>query len=443
MTAPDRQFRYVALGAGVQSTTVLLMVLDGQEAADFAVFADTGWEPPAVYEHLWRLAERCAAAGFPLYVVADGNIRTRHLNPGGVVTMPLYINGAGQARPGRLHRSCTVNCTLQVADHYARLVVIVHRRHRKRTVPAHSRALLVAVMLRSMFGLWPLEGSSTCSAIAKGIDEGRETDDPDRGKANETLAWPRRPPDRAVLGNVFNDRHHDVADNNCSRQDRSDGETEGHAAERHPVATHVHTRDGNPHRTAILVSRPDQAPPQPFSRAGSLPTGQPSQPGTSATDARSRSVATKPNGQPWQVQISTDRHKVRPINRFLRAHVGGSWRGVHVTRLMGISWDEIERMKPARERWSTAAYPLIDRRMTRADCLAWCAERGVYPPRSACVGCPMHSPAHWRAMRDTDPASFADAVAFDTALRSGADPTAGRPEPFGRGRRYRYRGDAL
>src|SRR5437764_521642 len=42
--------RVLSLGAGVQSTTVLLMAMRGEirDKLDCAIFADTGWEPKAV-----------------------------------------------------------------------------------------------------------------------------------------------------------------------------------------------------------------------------------------------------------------------------------------------------------------------------------------------------------------------------------------------------------
>ena len=52
--------KILSLGAGVQSTTVLLMSIRGElPRIDHAIFADTGWEPKAVYEHLDRLKEEC------------------------------------------------------------------------------------------------------------------------------------------------------------------------------------------------------------------------------------------------------------------------------------------------------------------------------------------------------------------------------------------------
>ncbi len=44
----------ISLGAGVQSTTMALMAAHGEiePMPDAAIFADTGAEPPEVYEHL-------------------------------------------------------------------------------------------------------------------------------------------------------------------------------------------------------------------------------------------------------------------------------------------------------------------------------------------------------------------------------------------------------
>ncbi len=46
--------RVLSLGAGVQSTTLALMAAHGEitPMPDCAIFADTGWEPAAVYKHL-------------------------------------------------------------------------------------------------------------------------------------------------------------------------------------------------------------------------------------------------------------------------------------------------------------------------------------------------------------------------------------------------------
>jgi hypothetical protein len=74
VTAPAA--RYFSLGAGVQSSTLLLLALHGRiPAFDAAIFADTGWEPAAVYLHLDRLRRLTAAGGIPIIRVATGDIR--------------------------------------------------------------------------------------------------------------------------------------------------------------------------------------------------------------------------------------------------------------------------------------------------------------------------------------------------------------------------------
>jgi hypothetical protein len=107
-----------------------------------------------------------------------------------------------------------------------------------------------------------------------------------------------------------------------------------------------------------------------------------------------------------------------------------------VTSLLGLSLDEVQRMKPARERWVTIEWPLIDLRMTRHDCLLWLARQGYpIPPRSSCIGCPFHNDAHWREMRDHRPDEWEDACDFDERIRQLRRPSDTRPV----GDRYLHR----
>lgn len=96
----------LSLGAGVQSSAMLLMALDGLfgEKPDFAVFADPGWEPKSVYEWLNKL--EAEVHPFPIHRVSAGNIRTDTINGGlrktRFATMPFYLSGGGIGR-----RQCT------------------------------------------------------------------------------------------------------------------------------------------------------------------------------------------------------------------------------------------------------------------------------------------------------------------------------------------------
>jgi hypothetical protein len=101
--------RILSLGAGRQSTALAILSATGRlPKLDAAIFADTGWEPRRVYEHLDRLAaEVLAPAGIPLYRVQSGNIRADALDPSHrFASMPLYVaNPDGSVGMGR--RQCT------------------------------------------------------------------------------------------------------------------------------------------------------------------------------------------------------------------------------------------------------------------------------------------------------------------------------------------------
>ncbi|MEU7033584.1 hypothetical protein ABZ958_07875 [Streptomyces sp. NPDC046237] len=75
---------------------------------DYAVFADTGWEPKSVYSHLDRIERDIAEpAGIPILRVSSGNIRDDALNPNHrFASMPLYILNK-DGRPGMTRRQCT------------------------------------------------------------------------------------------------------------------------------------------------------------------------------------------------------------------------------------------------------------------------------------------------------------------------------------------------
>ncbi|TDC70282.1 hypothetical protein E1283_24940 [Streptomyces hainanensis] len=75
---------------------------------DYAIFADTGWEPGAVYSHLDRLENDIAGpADIPTVRVSTGNIRDDALNPNHrFASMPLHILNQ-DGRPGMARRQCT------------------------------------------------------------------------------------------------------------------------------------------------------------------------------------------------------------------------------------------------------------------------------------------------------------------------------------------------
>lgn len=98
----------LSLGGGVQSTTLLWMSLGGElPPLDGVIFADTGWEPTAVYAHVKTLKEACEEAGVPFYLVSSGHIRDDALDPDSrFASMPLYVRNPDGSR-GMIRRQCT------------------------------------------------------------------------------------------------------------------------------------------------------------------------------------------------------------------------------------------------------------------------------------------------------------------------------------------------
>lgn len=119
----------------------------------------------------------------------------------------------------------------------------------------------------------------------------------------------------------------------------------------------------------------------------------------------------------------TSEYKLKPLvtkQRELAGLLAGERCKEHrITTVIGISLDEAHRMKDPLFSWIRNEYPLVDLRMTRHDCVRYHETRGVLvPPRSACLGCPYHSDAEWRRIRDTDPQGWANAVDFDAQIRN-------------------------
>ena len=117
----------------------------------------------------------------------------------------------------------------------------------------------------------------------------------------------------------------------------------------------------------------------------------------------------------------TSDFKVLPILKEIkkRCNIKRGQKEITVTQWIGISWDEIQRARPAKDKWTQHSWPLLTRRITRAKCHEWMKEHGYpEPPRSACYYCPFHSGDEWRRLRDEDPEHFQKAVEFDSTLRA-------------------------
>ena len=114
-------------------------------------------------------------------------------------------------------------------------------------------------------------------------------------------------------------------------------------------------------------------------------------------------------------------YKIAPILAHISRHCGitRGQKDISVTQWIGISWDELQRMKEPTKKWTHHRWPLIENRMTRQMCLKWMRENYYpEPPRSACVYCPFHSNSEWRRLRNDEPEEFQKAVEFDVEIRA-------------------------
>lgn len=109
--------------------------------------------------------------------------------------------------------------------------------------------------------------------------------------------------------------------------------------------------------------------------------------------------------------------KLRPIRKWLQARRAGH----PVEMWLGITTDEIGRVKPSDVGYVTNRWPFIERRWRRSDVMAWLGRHDLeIPPKSACVFCPFASNAAWRALQGTE--DWAKAVAVDEQVRAARPP---------------------
>lgn len=129
-----KKFKVLSLGAGAQSTVLALMAekrWEGLEKPDLAIFADTQWEPHAVYDHLAWLKTQLS---YDVVIVTAGNIKDnmlRGVNPDGdtFLDVPVFLRNADGTKSVAV-RQCTT--------HYK--ITPIHKEIRKRlNIPAGRR----------------------------------------------------------------------------------------------------------------------------------------------------------------------------------------------------------------------------------------------------------------------------------------------------------------
>ena len=130
--------RILNLGAGVQSTTLYLMYLDGeiQPAIECAIFADTGEEPASIYRHLEWLK---SLDGPPIITVSIGKLgedlqNGRNSTGQRFASIPAFTAAYEGSKAGIIRRQCTREYKIDPIERYIRRELL--RMARGRRVPA-------------------------------------------------------------------------------------------------------------------------------------------------------------------------------------------------------------------------------------------------------------------------------------------------------------------
>mgnify|MGYP001213877474 FL=1 len=119
----------------------------------------------------------------------------------------------------------------------------------------------------------------------------------------------------------------------------------------------------------------------------------------------------------------TNDYKIQPIRKKIRelCNIGFGKhfpKDQYVEQWIGISTDEVMRMKPARDKYIHNRHPLIEAKLSRQDCINWIKEKKLLlPEKSACICCPYRDDKGWLYMKENNPVEFNNAVEFDKKIR--------------------------
>jgi len=86
---------------------------------------------------------------------------------------------------------------------------------------------------------------------------------------------------------------------------------------------------------------------------------------------------------------------------------------------IGISADELRRVRQGRRQWFSPWYPLVEMGLRRVDCVRLVESMGwPTPPRSSCWCCSNMGPREWQELKDHAPDDWARAVNLERELRA-------------------------
>jgi hypothetical protein len=122
---------YLSLGAGVQSSAMLVMTVLGLHdcpRADFAIFADTQGEPQWVYDQVSALTAWAGGHNFPIHTVTRGSLSEESINGRvlvggerglGRLFVPAFLKNPDNSQ-GIIGRQCTEEYKIKPINHKLR-----------------------------------------------------------------------------------------------------------------------------------------------------------------------------------------------------------------------------------------------------------------------------------------------------------------------------------
>lgn len=126
--------RFLSLGAGVQSSTLALMISHGElPPIDGAIFADTGDEPKNVYEWLDFLESK---VNFPIHrigkeeALSESSTRIRTSKSGRTylaTAVPIFIKNAKTGKTALFRRECTAHHKIHPINNFVKKIVTPKR----------------------------------------------------------------------------------------------------------------------------------------------------------------------------------------------------------------------------------------------------------------------------------------------------------------------------
>jgi hypothetical protein len=131
-------------------------------------------------------------------------------------------------------------------------------------------------------------------------------------------------------------------------------------------------------------------------------------------------VRMSESGAPGTRACTAD-FKIRVIAKWQKQH--GATKVDPAICALGISLDEIHRARTdSGIPTQTLAYPLIDLRLTRQDCVNIIERAGLeLPGKSSCYFCPYHSRAFWARQQREEPELFAKSVDLERQMNAKRD----------------------